>query len=216
MKNLLPKIYNKLSSMWYRARLRNDNFTIISDSCIAGVMYHKLGKKFLSPTINLWMHNEDVYRFVNNLDHYLSSPLRFVEGINDYPTAYCDDVLINFLHYSTNEEAAAKWYERRERINKNNLFIICADRPHTKQITHEDMLSLKTIPCKGKVIFSIRQYDDIDYIVPMPKDPRGDYVAVYMDDRSKYLGQWGWESAWDWVHWLNTGEIRARKWNIVL
>ena len=208
MKKLLSKIYTKLSNAWYRMRLHNDNFTILTNTCIAGVMYHKLGKQFMSPTINLWMHDVDFYQFIQNMDYYLAQPLRFVKGEEPFPIAYCGDIMIYFNHYKTNEEAEKKWNERKLRINKDNLFIITSDGPHNKIVTHEDMLSLKNIPCRGKVIFSIRKYDDIDYIVPLPKDPNGDYVNTYMLDKSKYLGRWRWESAWDWVHWLNTGEIK--------
>ncbi len=207
----IGKIYEALSNAWYRSRLKNDNFTIITDTCIAGVMYHKLGKQFMSPTINLWMHDVDFYRFVHNMDYYLSQPLKFVQGIDKTPTAYCGDILVHFNHYHSDEEANRKWVERTMRINKDNLFIICADRPlEDSIISHENMLSLKEIPCRGKVIFSTRQYDDIDYIVPLPKDPDGDYVNVYMLDKSKYLKNWRWEQAWDWVHWLNTGEVRIK------
>ena len=80
-------------------------------------MYHKLGKKFLSPTINLWMEDPDFFRFVRHLDKYLPQPLRFVQGIDTTPTAYCGDVLIHFNHYKTEEEAEEKWNERKTRIN---------------------------------------------------------------------------------------------------
>ena len=210
---LIAKIYETVSNAWYRMRLKNDNFTIITNTCIAGVMYHKLGKQFLSPTINLWMYDEDFYKFVHNMDHYLSQPLRFVKDEDvDYPTALCDDVMIYFNHYHTEDEANTKWIERVKRINNENLFIICADRPNTRTITHEDIIGLKDIPCKGRAVFSIHQYDDVDYIIPYRQDPSGeDYSAIYMNDRTKFTRRWLWESAFDWVHWLNTGEVKLRK-----
>ncbi len=210
MKQLFLKTYIYGVNHHYRMRLRNDNFTILADSCIGGVMYHKLGKQFMSPTINLWMHDEEFYRFVNNLDYYLTQPLCFEKNDLGYPTAYCGDILIHFNHYKTSEEAESKWNERKARINRDNLFIICSDRPYKEVITHKDMLSLKTIPCRGKVIFSTRKFEDIDYIVPLPKDPNGDYVNMYMFDKNKF-GLWHWETAFDWVHWLNTGEVILRK-----
>lgn len=208
------KLRDVLINTLYRIRLRNDDFTIIANTCIAGIMYHKLGKKFLSPTINLWMEDEDFIRFVRNLDDYLSQPLRFVNGIDATPTAFCGDVLIHFNHYKTNNEAETKWNERKLRINKHNLFIICSDRtnPETGHvISHEDMLSLKEVPCRGKVVFSVRKYDDIDYIVPLPQDSAGEYVNEYMYDKTKCLQRWRWETAWDWVRWLNDGVVRCKE-----
>ena len=203
------KIYERLSNAWYRFRLKNDNFTIIANTCIAGVMYHKLGKQFLSPTINLWMHDVDFYRFLRDMDAYLEQPLRFVPNELGYPTAYCGDMLIHFNHYQTEKEAAKKWYERIKRINKDNLYIICADRPvDGVEVTYEDIASLKEVPCKGKVVFSTRHYDDIDYIVPLPKAPDGDFVNTYMFYKNKNLNRWRCEDAFDWVHWLNTGEVK--------
>lgn len=211
MKKNLSKIYNRVSSLWYRARIHNDNFTIITNTCIGGIMYHKLGKRFMSPTINLWMEDPDFFKFVRDLDTYMQQPLRFVQGIDATPTAYCGDVLIHFNHYKSEAEAEEKWNERKTRIYRDNLFILCSDRPNPdtgEVVTHEDMLSLKNIPCKGRVVFSVRQYDDIDYIVPLPKDPNGEYVNEYMFDKSKHTQRWRWERAWDWVHWLNTGEVK--------
>lgn len=157
------------------------------------------------------MEDPDFYRFVNKLDWYLNQPLRFVKGIDATPTAYCGDVLIHFNHYKTEKEAEEKWNERKKRINRDNLFVICSDRPNPdtgEEVTHEDMQSLKEVPCRGKVIFSTKTYDDIDYIVPLPKDLHGEYVNQYMYDKNQY-GRWRWESAFDWVRWLNNGVVRC-------
>lgn len=207
-KTLVQKIYERLTNWMYRARLRNDNFTIIANTCIAGVMYHKLGKQFLSPTINLWMHDVEFYRFLRNMDAYLAKPLLFVPNELGYPTALLGDMTIHFNHYKSQAEAEQKWNERVKRMNKDNLFIICADRPvNGVEVTYEDIASLKNIKCKGKVVFSTRHYADIDYIVPLPKAPDGDFVNTYMFDKSKTMQRWRWENTWDWVHWLNTGEV---------
>ena len=207
----IAKIYEVLSNAWYRLRLRNDNFTIITNTCIGGVMYHKLGKQFLSPTINLWMYDVEFYRFINNLKEYMQKELVFVDGIDETPTAWCGDVMIHFNHAHSNEEAARDWYKRRERINYDNLFIICSDKPFEDQsVSYEDIASLKNISCRGKVVFSTRHYDDIDYIVPLPKADDGDWVNVYMLDKNKN-GRWRWESAFDWVHWLNAGDVRLKE-----
>ena len=203
---LTQKVYRKIHRYFLRRRLKNKNFTILAPTCIAGVMYHELGQKFLSPTINLWMYDKDFLKFVKNLKHYLSQKIRFVkiEG-EDTPTGYIDDILLHFNHYHTEEEAAKKWYDRCKRVNLDNLYIIMADQPDGGVITHEDMLSLKNVPCKGKVVLSVKEYDDIDYIVHLPKDPEKDCVNMYMFDKSPILKRFRWEREWDYVSWLNSG-----------
>lgn len=205
MLTIVRKIYRKVHRYFLRKRLKNKNFTILAPTCIAGVMYHELGQKFLSPTINLWMYDKDFLKFIHNLKDYLSYDLRFADGIDDTPTAYLNDILIHFNHYHSNEEAKQKWDERKNRINYDNLFIIMADQPDGGVITHEDMLSLKDIPCKGKVVLSVKDYDDIDYIVHLPKDPEKDCVNMYMFDKSPILKRFRWEREWDYVSWLNSG-----------
>lgn len=201
----IQKLYRKIHRFFLRKRLKNSDFTILAPTCIAGVMYHELGQKFLSPTINLWMYDKDFLKFVHNLKDYLSYDLRFVDGIDDTPTAYLNDILIHFNHYHSNEEAKQKWDERKQRVNYDNLFIIMADQPDGGVITHEDMLSLKNVPCKGKVVLSVKEYDDIDYIVHLPKDPKKDCVNMYMFDKSPILKRFRWERVWDYVSWLNKG-----------
>ena len=201
----IRKVYRKIYRYFLRRRLKNDNFTILAPTCIAGIIYHELGKQFLSPTINLWMYDKDFLKFVHNIKQYLGQELKFVKGIDDTPTAYLDDILIHFNHYHTEEEARKKWEDRAKRINYDNLYIIMADQPDGGVITHEDILSLKDVPCKGKIVFSIRDYDDVDYIVHLPKDPDKECVNMYMFDKSSILARFRWERIWDYVTWLNKG-----------
>lgn len=201
----LAKLYRKVNRVVIRSRLKNKNFTILAPTCIAGVIYHELGQKFNSPTINLWMYDKDFLKFVHNLKEYLSYDLRFVHGIDPTPTAYCGDILIHFNHYHSDAEANEKWIERKCRVNYDNLFIIMADQPDGGIITHEDMLSLKEIDCRGKVVLTVKDYSDIDYLVHLPKDPDRDCVNMYMFDKSHILGRYRWEREWDYVRWLNKG-----------
>ena len=209
MNNLLLRIYRKVSRFFLRRRLANRNVTILTDTCIAGVIYHELGLQFLSPTINLFFEDTDFYKFIRNLKEYLSMELRFVKGVANYPTAYLGDILIHFNHYHTEEEAAAKWYERCKRINWDNIYVICSDRPiNGNVVTYEDIKCLDSLPyVKAKVIFSVQHYDDIDYILPLPKDDTQDCVKGYMMDKT-WLGTWRWEKYFDYVYWLNTGKLK--------
>lgn len=74
------KMFNYFYEKKLQKRLKNDNFTILCSNCMGGVIYHRLNKKFLSPTINLWMHQPDFLKFVMNLDKYIPENLEFVKN----------------------------------------------------------------------------------------------------------------------------------------
>ena len=111
-----------------RKKLRNDNFSIICSNCIGGVIYHRLGKQFLSPTINLWMNQKDFLKMALDLKSYMSKELAFIKGEYDYPIALLGDVKVYFNHAKTEEEARHSWEQRKTRINYDNLYVIMYDR----------------------------------------------------------------------------------------
>lgn len=189
-----------------RIRLRNNGFSIICQNCIGGVIYHNLGLPFLSPTINLWMEEKDFYRFAANLKHYLSLELQFVSGIDNTPTAWCGDILIHFNHYRSEEEAASKWYERRQRVNYDNLFFICSDRWSASKVLQpmeEDIRSLAEVEARGRCVFAVKEYEGLNYIYHLRKDPDDDCVYPFMVDKYEKLPFWKWEFQFDYVKWLN-------------
>ena len=57
-----------------RTKYTNGNITILSNDCV-GVIYHTLGLRFDSPTINLWLKDDDFLRFCLSLEEYLTAPL---------------------------------------------------------------------------------------------------------------------------------------------
>lgn len=202
------KALRRVLRTFQRLRLRNKDFSIICQNCIGGVIYHNLGLPFLSPTINLWMEEKDFYRFAANLKHYLSQELLFVSGIDETPTAWCDDVLIHFNHYHSEEEAATKWHERCKRVNYDNLFFVCSDRWSVSkdlQPTEKDIRSLAEVEARGRCVFAVKEYDGLDYIHHLRQDPDDDCVYPFMIDRYKRLPFWKWEFQFDYVKWLNHG-----------
>lgn len=125
-----------------KSKLKNDNFTIISQNCTGGVFYHDMGMKFLSPTINLHFKANDFIKFVNNIENYLSQELvmRYVEF---YPVGNLGDIEIYFNHYGTCKEAVQKWNERKERINFEKLIVIMTDRDGFDEKIFADFLNIK-------------------------------------------------------------------------
>lgn len=70
-----------------QSRLVNQNFTIISQNCVGGVIYHELGKQFTSPTINMYMDVPDYIKFISNLKENITSDFIEVKSDYSYPCA---------------------------------------------------------------------------------------------------------------------------------
>lgn len=151
-------LYGQVSLNEYNGMLNcleNNDFTLISNNCTAGFIYHDLELEFLSPTINLFIPDEDYIRFLQNLDYYLAQEMTIDgHGWNEaeqyeYPIGRIDDVTIQFIHYASDEQAIKKWEERKKRIRKDNLFIIA-----NGDFTQEQMEVFDSLPYKNKKIFS--------------------------------------------------------------
>ena len=67
---------------WNRMRIKERDFTIISNNCWAGKVYQYLGMPYLTPTVGLYFFAEDYIKFVSNLKYYLSLELRFITALD--------------------------------------------------------------------------------------------------------------------------------------
>ena len=185
LKNAFIKVKNKIEVIINRSKLKNKEFTIISNNCWGGMVYQKFGLKYNTPTIGLFFIGEDYIKFCSRLEYYTSIELEFI-NFNDsknydlikeqseYPIAKLDDIEVYFMHYRSIEEAREKWNRRCERINfKNILFKISQREGYTKEF----ILQFSNLPWKNKIVFS---YDYIDnaIIVPELKELKGDEMSI--------------------------------------
>lgn len=110
--------------------LLDSKISIIPNNCWGGVVYNTLGMKCLSPFINMFMVDLHYFRLLNNLDYYLHCKLQFKRYEHnpilqsDYPVCGLDDVELHFNHSTSMSEVEGKWYERVERLNWDNLFVM--------------------------------------------------------------------------------------------
>ncbi len=130
-------------------KIKNSDVSILCNCCIGGLMYHDVNHRFLSPTINLFFSHHCFIDFVNNLEQYSDAELadtgKFDEGdggrfapIGVLKKTGLPDIEIHFLHYSSFEEAAKKWHERYERINREKIFLVIeAKAEHEHQLIDE-------------------------------------------------------------------------------
>lgn len=201
--NIVTMLIRKVIEGNYEKRLRkknkNKDFSIICPNCIGGLIYHRLGVKFLSPTINLWMYQYDYLKFVLDLEKYISLELEFIESNYNHPVAKLGDITIYFNHYKTNEEAKKKWNSRKRRINYDNLFLIMYDKDG---LTKDDFKKLEKVKCRGKIVISNRKYKDIDYVIKIPANM--DKIETrYRLNVNRFTGKRKFEEKFNYVKWLN-------------
>ncbi len=131
---------DKYFSSIERSKLKNKNFSVICNNCLAGGIYHKLGLPYTSPTVGLFFFSDDYINFLENFQHYIQQPLTFKktsahpaanelrENTKPYPIGVLDNKIeVHFLHYKNEKEATEKWNRRVARINLENLFFIFSD-----------------------------------------------------------------------------------------
>ena len=159
---MLEKAMNKKNIL----KLKNSDFTIISSNCLGGVISHKLGLKFMSPTVNLFIEPSSFVKFCKNLTYYFEQPLVEKEWSGDYPIALCNDIEIHGLHYRNFSELKDKWNERTKRVNFDNIFIFMIERDGC---TYEDILEFDKLSYKNKVVFVSKEMPEIKSAIHIPK-----------------------------------------------
>lgn len=182
------------------------DFTLLTSDCMAGLIYHTMGRQFLSPTINMSINDSDFIKLLSNFDYYFEHDIEFIESLH-YPIGYIGEggkrIEIKFEHYKTTDEAREKWYARRKRMT-NNIFAVVADQNLTdiqiEQFRHlEDYL-----PIKRKVMFT---WD--------PKRADGKEMFCVKSYGRKRIKNWSkirkdgyrdYEVFFDYVAWLNMEE----------
>lgn len=137
----LKGIRNALRAKLLKSRLKNRNFTIISNECWGGSLYKELGLSYASPFIGSLIPGPCYMRLIKNLKWYMGSKLVFVgvsryENLNKirdrmkirYPIGLLgEDVEVHFIHYRSSAEVLEKWTRRLARVNWDNIFIVFSE-----------------------------------------------------------------------------------------
>jgi uncharacterized protein (DUF1919 family) len=191
-----------------RNSLRNTEFTLLAPNCMAGILLHDLGLRFLTPTVNLMMTQKDFLSFVLNMDDYLKAEFSFFS----HPEFSCPcarlqpkglpAVTVHFTHYKTAQEAEEKWRERAARIRRDNLFVFLEERDGIDRV---DLEKLKGLQVRGVMAFTCNDYPDLPYCVYLEKYHAAGAVGNILekrlsDDSREY------EHFFDFVKWFNEAE----------
>ncbi len=193
IRQIIWQCQHKVWQKRLRTRFHGKQPTIISNNCTGGIIYHDLGLQFTSPTINLYMSCPDYIRFLEHLEYYLALTITPYRGDirRDYPMGTLGDLTLFFVHYHSFEEACAKWQQRVQRVDRENLYIIATDRDgytpeilqrfnalpyaHKKLFTHlptenPDCVYIAGFENEGQVGGLKRVIDQFDYVSWFNKD----------------------------------------------
>ena len=207
-----------LAVLLRRAKLKNRSFSIISNTCIGGVITHSVGEQFRSPTVNLVIYEEEFLTFCEHLADYARCELvpadPALEARMGYPVgrllgsdAGLPDITVYFVHYKTFKDARDAWRKRFARVCYEDLFLLM-DRG--MDATDEILDRFHRLPHRHKVFFTHREDPErwpctfrLSYYTP------DHYQTAYMYQfRRRGLLYYRILDEFDFVHWLNTGEIR--------
>lgn len=189
-----------------RARLRNRDFTLISNDCWGAEMYKFLGcEGYNTPFIGLYLLADDYLQFLTKPQHYLASPLEFIErsrheSVNQsrlnkaFPIGLLGgEVEVQFLHYASTEEARQKWERRVKRVNWNNL---CVKWDAAKDgATAEHIQAFRKLPFKKLLLLK----------EPQPAGRSAVVVPNYSPDGKQNFNLS--MAAFDVVAWANSGKV---------
>ena len=158
--------------------LKNKEFTIISNNCWGGEVYEYYNLQKQSPTVGLFFMADDYIKFLEHLEEYLVSEIRFINPVEsrwkDWPqvngdkrfghypvgvlSAAGEEIEIFFLHYHSEEEARSKWQRRCGRINWDKLLLKFNDQ---NGCTEEHINQFLALHYPHKAYFTCKNWPSI-------------------------------------------------------
>lgn len=206
---------NRVVTPKLRKRIQMKDITILCNNCVGGFIYHDLGLRFNSPTINMFFHGLDFFEFVEHFDYYIKQPLvqipnpGYDKNAPDYPVAnlfgggYHKDIELHFLHYHSFEEANEKWESRKKRIHPESMYLIWTFMG--MEPNEEKYKRAQKLPIKNKVIFvnhpvDREVYPDFFYVKGFENQVGTGQMGAFMNLKGeRYYDQF------DFVDWINRG-----------
>lgn len=203
--SMLFRRIDHYTSKRFQRRLTNSHFTILCSNCIGGIIYHRLGQEFLSPTINMFFLQRDFVSFCLHLDYYLGQELAFLQTEFNFPVAELlgngkdiPTIRLFFNHAKDQQEAGEKWVQRKSRINRDNLYIILYN---LDGISIEELEQLEQISCQNKVVLSSVPIPEIAWSVCIKPARYRRFASAYLD--RNIFGVRRFERKFDFVSFLN-------------
>lgn len=205
--NFRNKIYIPLTCKRRGKKLKNKNFTIISNNCWGGTVYEAYNLPKGSPTVGLFFMAKDYIEFLSDLKGYLEGSLTFIKPEEsrwkDYVEVGGDDrfgtypigllsngkktVEVFFLHYHDEKEAYDKWTRRIGRVNWERLLVKFNDQNGCTEVEVKKFMSL---PFKNKLFFTCKHWPDkAKEQIVIKQFPKHNFILASYEPfgKSKYI-----------------------------
>lgn len=190
-----------------RNKLLRTDFTLISNHCMGGIMYHDLGLQFLSPTINLKILPDDYIEFIEHLDYYLKQRVEHApEMEGTFPVGKIGRkdgngyIYIYFVHYHSFYDAVEKWKSRSKRINWENIIILMTARDGCE---YETLQRFERLPYERRICFTLKPYPEFPHCKYARLD-NGKELRGYISDMVSITGKRAYEcNGFDYVEFIN-------------
>lgn len=192
-----------LNRIILRTRNKKEKITILCANCIGGIIYHNLGLRFYSPTVNLTIINSSFIKFLHNQSYYLGlSPIE-VNGTIDsrFPNARIGDLDLIFNHSENFQDGCSKWNNRKKRIIEDEKYVIVFDY----LLSDKDIADLGKVDCKKLVCFTAKKYP-YSYCVHLPNCTEFSDGHLHVSNMllKNIWGKRKIEMVFDYVGWLNS------------
>lgn len=150
--------------------IKKSRVSIVSDTCLAGYVYHDWGLQFTSPTINMFAANSEYYKFIKNIEENICLPMnKYSDNLEEfypdwyaYPRGIIGDSIWEFNHDSTFETAQERWNKGAARFNRDNYIVIMT------LMSEEMAYKFDALPIKYKIGFYWKE-TGLDSVICLPR-----------------------------------------------
>lgn len=141
------------------SKIQLENFSVFSNNCVGAEYLRKLGIKYNSPFVGLFVSPSHYVEILNDLSKFMTTEPREVFNPEyNYPLGQIEDVVIHFVHYASFKVAKDAWIRRSRRIVPQKIFSLMVD---IDQASQEDLKNFLNVSYGSKLILTNREFPEL-------------------------------------------------------